>query len=339
MISFTSNFITMFSITQADFFAKMKNLYPHAELVTWIIQTLNVTRQTAYNYLEGKRNIHFDSMIKLLSTPEGQSAYSIHDMIQTSGKILWEYQQNIFHQNDASEYLKKLREQVRKIDPAKQSISFVTAELPIFYYMYFPGLVGFKLSCWSKTVWRNEVPYLPYSSSSMIDDEKEQMLADIISHYASINTIEFWNVNMLDTTLKQIRYFRQMEWFKSIRDYTSLVNDLKKLVILLKEVAEGAFKQNYNRKSAEGKSVVYENDIFFSSNVYMICGEGRDVVFATLDNPNFMATTNPDIVNNTTSWIEGMKTHSVSLTANKELFKKKFFDTLIDRIDYFDKMG
>ena len=326
----------MFSITQADFFTKLKNLYPNAELVPWISKNINVTRQTAYNYLEGKRKIHFDSMVKLLNTPEGQSACSIHDMVEHSGKILWQYQQNMSRQNDAGGYLKGLRDYIQKIDPAQQSISLVTSELPIFHYMYFPALVGFKLSCWSKTVWKNEVPYLPYTCSAMIDDEKEQILSDIISHYASINTIEFWNVNMLDTTLKQIRYFRQMEWFENMKDYKNLIDDLKNLVVLLEKIAIDGKKQNYERKLAEGKSVVYENDIFFSSNIYVISGGSRGIVFTTFDNPNYMTTTNPYIVNKSISWIEDMMPHSVSLTNNKDVFKKYFFDTLLNRIDFFD---
>lgn len=326
----------MFSITQAGFFDKMKELYSHAELVSWIIRTLDITRQTAYNYLEGKRNIHFNAMVKLLNTPEGQSAYSINDVIQSSGKIVWKYQQNVNDSNDAGEYLNGLRDQISRIDNKEQSISFVTAELPIFYYMYFPALAGFKLSCWSKTVWKNEEQHSPYISSLVVNEEKERILADIINHYASIDTFEFWNVNMLDTTLKQIRYFRQMEWFENMKDYTGLIKDLKNLVILLQEIARDSLKQDYDRNPVGGKSVVYENDIFFSSNIYIICGGGRDIVFTTFDNPNYMTTTNPCIVNKSISWIEGMKTHSTSLTNNKEIFKKKFFDTLLNRIDFFD---
>lgn len=85
-----------------------------------------------------------------------------------------------------------------------------------------------------------------------------------------------------------------------------------------------------------GVSNIYENEIYFANNTFIVLGGEKKIMFTALDNPNFMITTDENLINKCSQWIEGMKSHSTSLTSNKELFRKNFFDKITDRIDSFD---
>ncbi len=327
----------MLNISQSFFFDELRKMYSCSELVGWITDMLNVSKPTAYNYIHGKRSMNFDSMVLLMNSDFGQKGFNANEVIYNSQKgVLWNYHENGTGDSDSTQYLSKLNEKIKKVSVKDQSIAFATSELPIFYYMYFPALIGFKLFCWSKTVWSSDKADAPFVLSDIITSSNELFLKEIVDHYALLNTLEFWNVNMLDTTLKQIKYFRQMEWFQNIRDYNSLIGDIRNLVLLLQHILERGKKIDYSRNESSGESLVYENDIYFSSNVYMIRGGNREVLFTTLDNPNYMTTTNRNIVGRSNEWIDGMKKHSVSLTGNRGTFKKQFFDNLNNQIEYFD---
>lgn len=327
----------MLTVTQHDFFEEMKKMYSYSELVEWMTSELSITKPTAYNYLHGKRRMNFDSMVLLMNSDCGQKGFNTNEAIYSSQKgIVWNYHESVSADCDSKKYLLKLNEQIHKLNPDEQSLNFVTAELPIIYYMYFPALIGFKLFCWSKTVWSTDKGDSPFVLSNIVDSSDELVLKDIVNHFSRFNTFEFWNANMLDTTMKQIRYFRQMEWFKSIKDYIELVDEIRRLVVLLQKFVENGQKLDFLQNQSNGESLIYDNDIYFANNIYMVRGVNREVVFTSFDDPNYMTTTSRNMVSKSIEWIDGMKKHSISLTGNRGVFRKQFFDQLNNQIDHFD---
>ena len=82
---------------------------------------------------------------------------------------------------------------------------------------------------------------------------------------------------------------------------------------------------------------IYINQIFYANNTYLLSGEDIRLVFTAYDNPNFMFTDNPQIIDKTLAWMDNIQRHSGSLVQCNELDRLRFFERMEFELDEYDQ--
>lgn len=317
---------------QQKVFEILTNKYQVSFLVLWMVKHLEISRPTAYKYIKCDRQMTYDQMVKLLNTNLIGTIPEFNNVDLIKQGAFWRYNAKVNSSTSPEDFLNVLNRQLALLSPGKDTITFVSAEVPIFYYMFFPRLISFKLFFWNKTIWEMNDNNLLFDHTTYQDDSYLQLYEGNCNYFSKIETIEFWSESMLLNTLNQINYARLMEWFTTPKTFKLLMDDVYSLVSFMEELVERGRKLFSDIGELGARSSILQNEVYFTNNTYFVTGK-FDRIFTSLDNPNFIYTSDPTIINVCREWIRKMSRHSIPLTENSALNQKEFFDKLRDTVD------
>ena len=213
-------------MTQEEIFTLLKQTYGLSKLVAWLTTNLGITRPTAYHYLSGEREIHYDAMLRLLKTPEASVLSSGYTPLSGNSSI-WEYKKNTLDQMTPHKYIRLLNRHSTQLHPEMDKLCFVSSEIPLFYYMSFPILMAFKLFFWSKTMWQlKDYDNLIFDQNLFQNEIMLSQLESNVDTFCQIQTEEYWNLNMLFNTLSQIQYSMLMKWFDTPKTFSMVIKSV-----------------------------------------------------------------------------------------------------------------
>ena len=91
-------------------------------------------------------------------------------------------------------------------------------DVPVYHYYNFPELAAFKYFFWMKTILHypdyNKTVFNPSRMAENLMKTGEKILAT----YNKIPSTEIWNVENINTTLRQIEYYKETNVFGSKDD-------------------------------------------------------------------------------------------------------------------------
>lgn len=219
---------------------------------------------------------------------------------------------------------------------AKARVYYASAEIPFFYYCFFPELIAFKLYVWGRTIWgfdylRNrpfDFEILPYSDL--------QLAEQCLLFYRDLPSTEHWSMNMVDFTLSQIEYHVISGAFKNGEDALVLCDRLLDLTQHLQAMAEHGRKFVINRPpdtAPENSFELYHNEMVYSNNTILVCSDQGKMLFTTYSNPNFLRSTDQKICDYTENWFIQMGSKSERISQQSEKTRAWFFNVLKRRIE------
>lgn len=217
------------------------------------------------------------------------------------------------------------------------AVQYTTHELPIFYWMLSRDLFYFKMYAFAHTIWemdgyKNEQFKLDQFSGEQVIMKEANATA---LRYLDMPSTEYWNQNILNNTLNQIKYFANSGLFANIDDALIICDRLKEVTDHVKQMA------SVGKKFAPGQEVsdkhvdfvMYHNEIAHTNNTIMVNSETVNAVFATYDSPNFMVSTDPVLVRHTTDWYDRLRKHSLPVTKEASKSRNYLFSRINAMID------
>lgn len=277
----------------------------------------------AYRTLNGQRKMTFDEGEQLM-------AYSYqHSLLPTdfASERHWKYSLSNMKGELPAQYIDELAESMHLLDPQQSKLWLTSYEIPIFYYMQFPELMVFKLFFWAKTVW------LPYYKAQEVFEADEWLtpgtvdsIQSIYNQYCSIESVEYLNTNMCVNTARQLNYARDVEWFKSFKQYKNLISQMSELLDSLKRNADEKIKTSPFDSTCSNSVVIKENEVYFTNNIYLIESNSQKRIFSVLDNPNYLSTSDAFMVERIEQWFTDLDQHSIAISQGSERDRKLFFE-------------
>ncbi|MEM9823166.1 MAG: helix-turn-helix transcriptional regulator [Bacteroidota bacterium] len=215
-------------------------------------------------------------------------------------------------------------------------VYYASAEIPFFYYCFFPELIAFKLYVWGRAVWgfdylRNrpfDFEILPYSDL--------QLAEQCLLHYRELPSTEHWSMNMVDFTLSQIEYHVISGAFKQVEDALLLCDRLLELTQHLQVMAEHGRKFMIHRPpetAPENTFELFHNEMVYSNNTILVASDQGKMLFTTYGNPNFLRSTDQKICDHTQDWFVQMGSKSECISQQSEKTRAWFFNVLKRRIE------
>lgn len=306
------------------------NSIPKSTLVKILTQELNLTRPTVYKYLDNQASISYDNMQLILSLPVFNDIFlQRKNNPQTTNEANWQHNSISNSPITPLSYLQTLDNFLSALVAEDTIIHVSSYEIPIFYYLYYPRIFAFKLYCWSHTVWANNLyGGIPFHPDLILAPEILDLITSMSDKFNRFNTKEYWTESLFDNTIRQINYFKKMDFIRNIADCRDLSDDLSDLTNVMHSITKSGEKVLFDRQTPGGQVDVFRNDLYFTNNIFIIDSLKTKMIFSAFDNPNYMITTDKKIFDRSIGWLKGMRSGCTSLTQTNDIVRKDFFDCL-----------
>ena len=319
---------------QQVFFNHIKGLLPpHISFVDEIAEVLNVSNDSAYRRIRGEKPIALEEIKKLcvkFNISLDQLLHLDSQSIVFSGRL-----SNPQHFN-FEDYLFDFLQQMLFIESFEQKeLLILPKDVPVYHYYNFPELAAFKYFFWMKTI----LSYPQYSKTifnpSAMGESLMKTGEKILASYNKIPSTEIWNVENINTTLRQIEYYRETNVFASDDDLQKIYDCLEKSIDFVEQQAEAGHKINQPGKGPhEGAPFnIYINDFILGDNTYLPILNGKKIVFLTHTHLNYMHTKDAAMAEYTYNHFQNILHKSTLISVVGEKERRRFFNRIRLNID------
>jgi len=317
---------------QSWLFAEInKKLPPQVTLAKEVGPLLALSSGTVYKKIRGEVPLSLEESLTLLRH-YGISA----DRFITAGRSVT-LQYSAFEQPAMTpvDYLGGLERQLAVLRRLPNpNIWYATYELPIFYYLYFPNLIAFKLYLWARVNWQTpgirDVPFDPghFAAAYPALDATRLRLQAL---YAGIPSREFWPVHTLENTLSQIRLCAVSHLVER-PVALDLCEHLHQLTDRIGQFAAAGQKTSEDGSESAGFDL-YLNQMIYTNNTILVRSDSRKAAFTTLDNPNYLHSADPLLIHTIETWMERIRQNTIKISLEGELQRNYMLHQMRLRIE------
>jgi len=268
---------------QQQFFKQVKAKLPaNLSLADEVAALLNISNDSAYRRIRGEKPISLEEVQRL----SAHFHLSLDAMMNLNAESTVFYGKWLGADNfDFEEYLKNLLAIANGINRCSQKMIYYEAkDFPPFHYFHFPELAAFKYFFWMKTI----LNYKECSKMCFEDNELEGALhttgADIIKTYTQIPTAEIWSMETINSSIRQIEYYREAGVFHKPESIHLLYDQISALLAHVQDQAEYGEKFMLGAKPYGGpKYELYYNDAYLGHNTIMTETDGQKKCSSTTE--------------------------------------------------------
>lgn len=320
---------------QQLFFQHIKvNLPPHLSLVDEVAELLNISNDSAYRRIRVEKPISFEEIQKLCSHYKVSLDHFLHlsnDSFIFSGKL------NDNSQHTFEHYLENLLQNFQYVNSfEKKHMYILMKDIPPFIYFHIKELAAFKYFFWMKSI-------LNYDSMKSvkfsIDDPRYEPFyptgKKIVEMYNKIPITEIWNIESINSTLRQINFYVESGAFKNKSEARVLYTKFEELIDHLEKQAELGCKYDIGGKPSSN-TVSYRlfvNELILGDNTYMAELDDARITFLNHSVLYFIATRDERFNNAIHENLQNLIKKSTMVSTVGEKERVSFFNQLRDKIN------
>lgn len=323
----------MHNTFQTNFFDQILQKFPKkSQAVEELSDLLSVGKDAIYRRLRGDTLLTPDEL-KILAL---KYHISLDAMIyDTTNTVFCNY--NAFTQKvtNFQQYLEGILAQMHQVSQLPDSyIHYASVEIPLFYYMYYPELIAFKLYVWGSTTWNFEYLDKRKFSTDLLSYPTLQLNEELYKTYNTLPSTELWSLGILDNTLNQIEYISVIDRFEKPSDALLLCDVLTALMQHLKSMAKHGhkFSPKTSPHTGGGSFDLYHNELYSTNNTIFASTIAGQMMFTTYCNPNFLTSTDPRICEFTADWFKTIISKSNAISTHSDKGRNWFFSRLERKI-------
>ena len=339
-------------IIQNRFLEYVKEKLPvHLTLVDEVADILDISQDSAYRRIRGETSLTFTE-IKTLSTRFGISVDEIFN--NTTDVIAFNYRP--LNEKDFSfeAYLDTIHEDLEQILASEnKEIIYMANDIPLCHLLHVPEIASFKMFFWKKTI----LDYSALAETKFVLGQKDEKINEISRKirdlYIKIPTIEIYNAEAIDTTIKQIEYYHESGLFHESGTGALLCDKLSELISHIENQAAHGFKFKYDKikdKSDEAKKMpeglktvmegnykVYYNEVLHGDNIILVRLDNTLVTYLTNNALNLLKSTNNKFYEDTYKSIQVLLRKSTLISGTSEKERNKVFLKFQEKINQLKK--
>lgn len=318
---------------QASFFQQIKSLLPgHLALVDAVAEHLNISNDSAYRRIRGEKHLTLDEIQVLAAGFRISMDSFLH--LDHGAVVFWgkNTDRKTF---DFENYLQGIKAQLEYFVTAKEKkMYYLNKDITIFHHFMFPELAAFKCYFWS----RYDLDYPKFNKGQFLIEDFIDIFnntgKNISDLYLQIPSVEIWNLDCINTTIRQIDYYRETRIFKSQQDIETIYNCLEKLVDHIELLVEKGYKFPYGKPDQKEKIKydVYINEFVLGDNTVLVELDGARMVFINHNVINYIMTNNKEFINYTFETLQILLRKSRLISEISERDRQLFFNTMRERI-------
>jgi hypothetical protein len=318
---------------QIHLFKIIKNRLPaHVAIADTIAEQLGVSADSAYRRIRGEKQLSLDEVVKLCK----HFQISLDSILNLdSGAFIFNGAFVQPHTFKFDDYLHNIIKQVQYMSSFKDRTMYqICKDIPIFHHFHFKPIAAFKHYFWMKTI----LQHPDFSSKKFrltdYNDELFQLGEKALNYYNDIDSVEIWSIETLNSTIRQIEFYRDSGIFLEENDIYEIYQALETLLLHLEEQAVVGYKFKYNDKKKKqlGSFQMYYNEVIVGDNSILSILDGNKSVFLIHSVINFMITRDVMFCENTYESIQNLIKKSTLISEVSERERSRFFKYLRNRI-------
>lgn len=318
---------------QQVFFNHIKGLLPpHVSFVDEIADLLNISNDSAYRRIRGEKPIALEEIKKLCLKYKISLDQLLHlnsESVVFSGKLANAKDFNF------ELYMEDMIRQHEMINSFEQKeLLILSKDFPIYHYYNYPELAAFKYFFWMKTI----LHYPDYNKTtfdvSLMTDNIMKSGEKILAAYNKIPSTEICNVENINTTLRQIEYYKETNVFASKEDVLKIYESLERTIDHVELQAEAGYKISQPGKGPNKGAPfnLYFNDFILGDNTHLPIMNGKKMVFIVHTFLNYMNTTDEAFVEYTYQHFQNIRQKSTLISVVGEKDRRRFFNRIRQNI-------
>jgi hypothetical protein len=318
---------------QIQIFQYIKNKLPsHLSMVDEVAAILDVSTDSAYRRIRGEKALSLEELYKLSS----RFQLSLDQMLNLQSDVLVFGGSFIHPQNfEFDQYLKSAIQHVKYMTSFKQrKLFYLCKDVPLFHHFHFREIAAFKHYVWMKGIFN--APGFLNKKFRIADypDELFDLGTKALSIYNEIDCVEIWNVENINSSLRQIDYYHDMGMFANEKEVIMIYEAYEKLVTHLDQQAGLGFKFNIGGPKTEtsGSYEMYLNEIVIGDNSLLAMLDGAKISFIIHSVINIMTTRDLRFCDNMYECIQNLIKRSTQISSVSERERSRFFKYLRNRI-------
>ena len=298
-----------------------------------VAKLLDISTDSAYRRIRCEKTISLDELYLLCT----HYRISLDQMmnVQTGS---FAFQGNLLnpqtHRYDA--YLSGMLNIMGYINSFKEKeFYYLGKDLPVFHYFHYKELAAFKYFFWMGTL----IHFPEFRNKKVSIDEFPDELYELskksLNYYNQINSVELWNIESLNSTIRQIEYYIDNRMFRSNDDALKVYEATEKVFYHLEGQALSGYKFDINDKEKKrmSKYSLFFNEIVILDNSMLVLLENTKMAMMPHTAINYMMTRDVSFCDNLYNYIQNLIRRSTQISEESEKERSRFFRHMYDRID------
>ena len=319
---------------QQLFFQHLKGKLPgHISFVEEMAERLNISNDSAYRRIRGEKPISFDELQKLCTHYKVSLDSFLHlqsDSFIFNGKL------KSNSENCFEEWIENILAQLQLFNSFKEKhMYFLLKDIPPFVHFLIPELVRFKIFFWMKSILHYEsLKGVKFDLEDKRYEKFEATAKKIIDMYIKIPMTEIWNPESIDSTLRQINFYKETGSFKNSADIKLLYSKVEELINHLEKQAEHGLKFRVGEEptSTASEYRMYVNELILGDNTTMAELDGSRITFLNYG-VLFIVYTHDERFNNAMKEnLDNLIKKSIMISKSGEKERVRFFNQLREKI-------
>lgn len=319
--------------TQVLFFQHIKSILPaHISFVDEVAGVLDISNDSAYRRIRGEKPISIDEMQKLANHFKISIDQFLHiksDSFIFSGSLA-NAGERVFEQ-----WMENVLKQLTLINSFKEKhLYYLAKDLPIMNQFMSPELLAFKSYLWRRSILHYEsLKGTKFSLKEMVPEHIE-LGKKIEKVYTQIPTTEIWNLESINSTIRQIEFYREANMFESEEDVRKIYQAVLKVVNHLEQQAEAGVKFPFGSAPDPGAAPfnLLWNDLVLGDNTVMFEMDGRRITMLNHSVINFISTTDERFNAYIQDMLQTLVKRSTQLSKVGEKERYRFFNRIRDKM-------
>jgi hypothetical protein len=267
--------------TQLRLFQYLKSILPaHLSLADEVADLLQISPDSAYRRIRGEKPISLDELetICLHYKMSADRLMQLQtDSFLFSGKLIGNTE------DDFDNWLDQVHQQLKFMNSfSSKHMYWLLKDIPPMEHFHVPELASFKFYLWKKSILRFEsmkgVKFDPNDRIYTTYHDKSRKMLDV---FLQLPTTEIWNIESINSTLRQIRFHDEAGSFKSKDDVRLLYQKVIELVDHIEMQAEYGvkFRRGDNPALSKVPFDMFVNELILGDNCILLDADNLRMTF------------------------------------------------------------
>jgi hypothetical protein len=318
---------------QDRIFSEIKSRLPaQVSLVDEIAVALGVSTDSAYRRIRGE---------KVLSLEEGYTlcqryGFSLDNLVNPVSNS-YVFTGNFVKTESFSykEFLTNIYQQVKYMTGFEnRELIYLAKDIPLFHHFHTRELAAFKHYFWMRNILHHpDFATMKFKVNDFPEDFYE-IGKKALDCYNNLHTIEIWNIESINSTIRQIEYYHDTNVFTSEEEIYHVYEAVGKLIDHLERQATSGYKfaLDGNMSQGLGKYEMYFNEIVILENSLLAILNGTKTAFLVHNVINILITRDVAFCDNMYSYIQNLMKKSTLISTVSERERTRFFKYLRQKI-------
>ena len=324
---------------QQQLFSFLKdNLPPHLSLVDELGDLLGIGSDSVYRRIRGEKPVTLMELKKICE----HFHLSLDQLLQLKNDSV------VFRAPDLgkehfpfADVLKSILQQLKHFNSFKtKQLLYLCKDMPIWQFFLYPELAAFKTFVWAKSI-HNEPLYAGklFSLEEMMVEDYFKTGQKIIHEFNQIHSIELWNEESINSTLNQIKFYKDSGGFKQAKDVDVILDSFELTIKHLSMQAEKGVKFMPGEADIQHKAPVqlYVNEIVIGSNTILVELDNTKLSIIPYNVFSYILTKDARFNESMFNGFNTLKNRSTLISVTGEKERNRFFTFQLEKVKSLHK--